>query len=190
MNKSVRVPLRGDTPALGCPGKEGHSDSKKLAKGWGRVIRAATSDAQLTDADTRVYDAMCQMERHGRITCGVRYIGSVCNKSKSETARCILHLIGRGYVERLSAKTGSRAVYRLTASIFAEKKHQTVSGAHQIFQPRTPHERRQVKIEPCLQCAKPCVRSKADGWCRSCSTENKMARIARREIRLDRRELA
>jgi hypothetical protein len=151
MNKSVRVPPSGDTPALECPSMLGHSQGKKLAKGWGRVIRAATSDEQLTDADTRVYDAMCQMERRGRVTCGVRYIGSVCNKSKSETARCILHLIGRGYVERLSVKAGSRAVYRLTASIFTEK-HPLVDSARDNQRLADRSKRQTVDSVVCSKC--------------------------------------
>ena len=177
MNKSVRVPPSGDTPAPECPSMLGHSQGKKLAKGWGRVIRAATSDEQLTDADTRVYDAMCQMERRGRVTCGVRYIGSVCNKSKSETARCILHLIGRGYVERLSVKAGSRAVYRLTASIFTEK-HGVVdhpSENQQVTRESTPQP---VDIKCCVQCRLPRRRLGFSPVCVVCVKRNNAKQAA------------
>jgi len=55
---------------------------------------------------------------------------------------------------------------------------------------KTNRVARKAKIEPCLKCEKPCVRSKADGLCRRCINDNRIRGIARQEIRLDKRESA
>lgn len=181
-DKSVRVPDTRDTSDEKCPSIAGHSETTTEGLGHARVPRAVTSDRKLKDRDTRVFEALGQLERKGYVRCGIRLIGETCTKSKSQVARSLAILIARGYVDYFPGKRGQRASYRLTAAIFKAEATPPPVIAKKA-------KRGTVKLGPCLKCGKSCKPSKADGWCRACIQEAKTRGIVRQEIRRMDREV-
>jgi DNA-binding MarR family transcriptional regulator len=127
---TVSLPER-DGSTKKCPSQSGtvyeQSVSAKVRRSprWHSKAPASVSlNTSLSDAAFRVYCVLGLNRNGAECGTGVRYLGRLLNKSKSNIKRKMDELVAANYLELIPTGNGQRGRYRFTSPAFQQKcKH-------------------------------------------------------------------
>lgn len=189
-DKSVRVPEKRDGLDGKRPVYPGRFDPEKERRKFGRTPSSVGCDKLLSTRDKVVYWALAYFERNGVARTGIRYMASACGLRTDGFCESLKALESRGHIEIIRSSSGKRSSYVLLSPVFAGRRRVSTTGAEiqslklEVDENTSTTARRPVstKLAECLKCGKPCKPSKLTGYCRKCTADTNVRRIAREEV--------
>lgn len=170
----VARPGRATSDESGTPGR---ATSEKR---WAKIPWEVGTDDRLTECDIRVYFALAACRRASAVSVGTRWIGDAIHLGRNRVAKSLRRLVELKHVEIDRGKRGQRPTYHLTSQIYAPE-----TGSATVVRPPKPgstgEPSRSIPVV-CQKCRRICKRLPA-GVCRSCRTEAKVEKTARRVAR-------
>jgi hypothetical protein len=188
-DKSVRVPDSGDAFSKTVPlsGDAFFAKANRALRKYGRIPVEVLMDPKVHDRDIRVYGALASLERNGHVNCGVRWIGSCCNFSRSEVSRSIHRLQSGGYIDVVHGKNGQRSGYRLTSIVFNSKDGKTEHVVHSGDNQQLTDDKKYQVVDSmlCSQCRLPRKRIGMSGICVVCVRRDNTERAVKEILTID-----